>query len=83
MRYKFKICSTVLFVKYLFKYCYEGYECTLKDMKVVDKRNNEFDLQLQYDEIKQHINTRYICPQEAMKRLSEYRLHEMQHVIYR
>ena len=44
-----------------------------------NNQNDEYD----YDEIKQYINTRYLCPTEAMHRLLEYVLHETSHTIKR
>ena len=49
-------------------------------MKHINENNED---NFEYDEIKQYINTRYICPLEAMYRLFQYPLHEMSHTIKR
>ena len=41
------------------------------------------NVELKYDEIKQYINTRYVCPPEAMHRLYEYKMSELSHWINR
>ena len=73
-----EVCSTILSIKYLFKYCYKSHDCALIEMKTYSKitegenvdTNDIIDnVELEYDEIKQYINTRYVCPSEAMHRL--------------
>lgn len=85
-----EVCSTVLAMKYIFKYCYKGHNCALIEIKTINNDNlnegNNEDLEksvkeLKYDEIQQYINTRYVCPPEAMYRLFEFSISEMSHVI--
>ena len=77
-----EVCSTVQCFKYLFKYCYKGHECAFIaisniDLNLKDDNNssngkdNDQNDEYDYDEIKQDINTRYLCPPEAMHRLLE------------
>ena len=73
-----EVCSTVQFIKYLFKYCYKGHDCAFIEISNIDlnlkddnnsnngKDNNQND-EYDYDDIKQYINTR--CPPEAIHRL--------------
>ena len=85
-----EVCSTVQCINYLFKYCYKGHDCAFIEISNIDlnlkddnnssngKDNNQND-EYDYNEIKQYINTRYLCPPEAMNRLLEYVLHETSH----
>lgn len=45
--------------------------------------NSEIINNYNYDEIRQYINTRYLCPPETMFRLLEYALNEISHAIKR
>ncbi|XP_043481310.1 uncharacterized protein LOC122510603 [Leptopilina heterotoma] len=38
---------------------------------------------IHYDEIQNYLNTRYVCPPEAMHRLYEFNMHEQSHATYR
>ena len=78
----------------MFKYCYKCHDCAFIEISNIDfnlkddnnssngKDNNQND-EYDYDEIRQYINTRYLCPPEAMHRLLEYALHETLHTIKR
>ncbi|XP_043474034.1 uncharacterized protein LOC122506104 [Leptopilina heterotoma] len=70
-------CGSTGGVKYLFKYCYKGHDCAIIGYK--DNNNKE----MQYDEIIHYLNTRYVCPPEAMHRLYEFNMHEQSHATYR
>ena len=71
-----EVCSTIQCIKY----CYEGHDCAFIEKSNIDlnlkddikssngKDNNQND-EYDYDEIKQYINTRYLCPPEVMHRL--------------
>ena len=62
------------------KYCYKGHDYAFIEISNIDlnlkddnnsingKDNNQND-EYDYDEIKQYISTRYLCPPEAMHRL--------------
>ena len=59
----------------MFKCCYKGHDCAFIEISNIDlnlkddnnssngKDNNQND-EYDYDEIKQYINTRYLCPQK-------------------
>ena len=68
-------CASVKSVKYLFKYVYKGHDCANMEMVIEDGEIR--------DEIKLYLNCRYVSAPEAMWRLSEYRMHEHSHTIYR
>ncbi|XP_051160434.1 uncharacterized protein LOC127281007, partial [Leptopilina boulardi] len=70
------VCSSTGGIKYLFKYCYKGHDCAF----IVYKDDNQ---EMQYDEIQYYLNTRYVCPPEAMHRLYEFPMHEQSHATYR
>jgi hypothetical protein len=85
-----EVCSTILCVKYLFKYCYKGHDCAIIEFSTNNNRNTELADKsnantntLHYDEIKHYEDTRYLSAQEAMYRLNEYEMNELSHVIYR
>ena len=75
-----EVCSTVQCIKYLFKYYCKGHDCAFIEISNIDlnwkddnnssngKDNNQND-EYDYDEIKEYINTRYLCLPEAMHRL--------------
>lgn len=84
-----EVCSTVLCVKYLFKYCYKGHDSALIEFSTDneinennDSSNNEAKI-IDYDEIKHYEDTRYLSAQEAMYRLNEYEMNELSHAVYR
>jgi hypothetical protein len=84
-----EVCSTILCVKYLFKYCFKGHDCALIEFKTVETGDineesgvNE-SIVKNYDEIKQNEDTRYLRAQEAMNRLNEFEIYQMSHVVYR
>ena len=79
-----EVCSSILAVKYLFKYCYKGHDCAYIKLSHInfddgDNQQNVSD----HDEIKQYLNTRYVCAPEACHRIFEFRMHNMSHAIYR
>ena len=52
--------------------------------RILSLTNNKLtETKIKYNEIKQYINTRYVCSPEAMDRLLEYNMYELSHVIYR
>lgn len=82
-----EVCSTILCIKYLFKYVYKGYVCAYIKMSNINVENQdtEKDKEVVYDhdEIKQYLGTRYVCPPEACHRIFEYIMHKISHAIYR
>ncbi|XP_065315370.1 uncharacterized protein LOC135924246 [Gordionus sp. m RMFG-2023] len=71
-----EICTSLKSVKYIFKYVYKDYDCANIDL-------NLESLPPKYDEIKSHLNTRYVSSCEAMWRLLEYPMHDRSHAIIR
>ncbi|XP_051156401.1 uncharacterized protein LOC127291373 [Leptopilina boulardi] len=69
-------CGSTDGIKYLFKYMYKGHDCAI----IGYKDDNE---EMKYDEIVNYLNTRYVCPPEAMHRLFEFNMHEQSHTTYR
>ncbi|XP_043481255.1 uncharacterized protein LOC122510566 [Leptopilina heterotoma] len=69
-------CGSIGGVKYLFKYCFKGHDCAMVGIK----DNNDL---MHYDEPQHYLNTRYVCPPEAMHRLFEFNMHEQSHAAYR
>ena len=78
-------CTSVKSVKYLFKYVYKGHDCANLELNVNQPEVKEAmqDEPAVHDEIMMYLNCRYISAPEAIWRLSEYRMHEQSHTIYR
>jgi hypothetical protein len=64
-----EFCGTIRCVKYLYKYTYKGHDRASMDIEL--------------DEIKRYIDTRYVGPPEASWRLFEFPLHDKSHIIDR
>ena len=45
--------------------------------------NNSQQYIYNHDEIKQYLDTRYVCAPEACQRIFEFPMHDMSHAIYR
>ncbi|XP_065317560.1 uncharacterized protein LOC135925912 [Gordionus sp. m RMFG-2023] len=71
-----EICTSVKSVKYIFKYIYKGYDCTNVDINVASNINI-------HDEIKSHLNARYVSACESMWRLLENNMHDRSHAVIR
>ena len=72
-------------VKYLFKYCYKGHDCAyikLPNIDLNEENNNQQNI-YNHDEIKQYLDTRYVCDPEACHRIFEFPMHKMSFAIYR
>ncbi|GBM68089.1 hypothetical protein AVEN_66754-1 [Araneus ventricosus] len=70
-----KVCASVKCVKYLYKYVYKGYDAasfTLKNDDIVN-----------YDEILNFLDARYVSAPEAMWRLSEFSMSHNSHTVIR
>ena len=80
-----EVCSSILAVKYLFKYCFKGHDCAY--IKLSNINFNEDDENQQnvpdHDEIKQYLDTRYVCTLEACHRIFEFPIHNLSHAIHR
>ena len=64
-----EICSTISSVKYLYKYVYKGHDRT--SVTIGDSEAN--------DEIKRHLDARYLSAPEACWRILEYPIQEKSH----
>ena len=64
-----EFCRTVRSVKYLYKYTFKGHD--------------RATIELDFDEVRRYLDTRYVGPPEACWRLLEFPLHDRSHVICR
>ena len=76
-----EICSGLEAIKYLYKYMYKGHDSA----NIVQRREADGTTtnQVEYNEIDQWLNLRYIGAMEATWRLLQFRMHELSHTIYR
>ena len=68
-------CTSIKSVKYLFKYVYKGHDCA--NIRITETNN------ITHDEVHTFIDTRYVSAPESFWRLSEFKLHEQSHPVYR
>uniref|UniRef100_A0A7I4YNI1 ATP-dependent DNA helicase n=1 Tax=Haemonchus contortus TaxID=6289 RepID=A0A7I4YNI1_HAECO len=74
-----EICGMISAVKYLYKYIYKGPDrarISIENQPTVDDNQN-------IDEIKQHLNTRYVCAPQSMYRIFGYSMQGRSHAIVR
>ncbi|EPB71689.1 hypothetical protein ANCCEY_09208 [Ancylostoma ceylanicum] len=65
---KVEVCSSITSVKYLYKYVYKGHDrARIRIHQEVDGQH-----QVILDEVKSHLDTRYVCPPEGAHRILEY-----------
>ena len=79
-------CASVKSVKFLFKYVYKGHNCANMELAVDQPNPNDPQDQrpvLQHDEVNMYLNCRYVSAPEAIWQLSEHKLHDQSHTIYR
>ena len=78
-----EVCATVKSIKYLFKYVYKGHDCANVNLgrSVPDEVTSSKALEC--DEIKAHLDARYVSAPEAVWRLLEFPLHDKSHSIVR
>ncbi|XP_077199856.1 uncharacterized protein LOC143840327 isoform X2 [Paroedura picta] len=69
-----EVCASIKSVKYLFKYIYKGYDCSIVRITETNQK---------YDEIQSHVDSRFVSPPEAMWRLLAYKLHSQSYTIIR
>ena len=65
-----EVCSTLMSVKYLYKYLTKGNDTATFRVVTSDNVNQT---QLNYDEIEQFIHTRYITPPEAVWMIFDFK----------
>ena len=70
-------CSSLLFVKYIYKYIFKGYDCA--NIVINSAGQNE----LRNNEINNYIDCRYVSAPEAMWRLRESKMHDRSHNVMR
>ncbi|CAF3937877.1 unnamed protein product, partial [Rotaria sp. Silwood1] len=68
-----ELCSTVKAIKYINKYITKGYDCARIGVQV--NANDNVEKVVDYDEIKQYLNCRYISSQEATWHLQDFPIH--------
>ncbi|CAF5054116.1 unnamed protein product [Rotaria sp. Silwood1] len=78
-----KICATVKSIKYLFKYIYKGHDCANIKLQRPIQEGAAAQGTLEWDEIKAHLDARYVSAAEAAWRLFEFPLHDKSHAIIR
>ena len=72
------MCGTISAVKYLYKYIYKGPDRARISIERETDRRDGF-----IDEIKQHLNTRYVCAPQALHRIFGYPIQDKSHTVYR
>ena len=75
-----EICSSLMSVKYLYKYLTKGNDTATFRVVISDGDNQT---QINYDEIQQFINTRYVTPPEAVWMIFDFKKHDQMHTVYR
>ena len=74
-----EVCSLIHAVKYLYKYVYKGIDrASLKLKQTTQAANNE-----PVDEIRAHLDTRFICAPEAIHRIFEFETQKKSDTVYR
>lgn len=74
-----ELCSTVKAIKYIHKYITKGHDCARIGVQV--DSNNDPTAVVDFDEISQYLNCRYISAQEAAWQLQELPIHGQSHNI--
>ena len=81
-----EICSSVKSVKYIFKYIHKGHDravVILNEKGVPASGEAQCQSVFTVDEIKTHVDTRYVCAPESLWRIYAYKMHERSHAVYR
>ena len=78
-----EVCAAVKSIKYLFKYVYKGHDCANVNLERSVPDEVTSSKPLEWDEIKAHLNARYVSALEAVWRLFEFPLHDKSHSIIR
>ncbi|XP_015124926.1 uncharacterized protein LOC107046742 [Diachasma alloeum] len=74
-----EVVSHIRAVKYFFKYIHKSHDAADVIIEEISSTNRTFE----HDEIKQHIDSRYVGPVEAAWRLLHKKLHDKSHAIIR
>ena len=79
-----EICASVKSIKYLFKYIYKGHDCARVTLQQpIPEETGAVRNTLEWDEIKAHLDARYVSAPEAAWRLFEFPMHDKSHAIVR
>ncbi|XP_021953572.1 uncharacterized protein LOC110850450 [Folsomia candida] len=70
-----EVCTSLLAVKHIYKYIYKGFDCACIRI------TSDGQQQLQYNEIDNYINGRYLSAPEAIWRLLEFKMHDRSHAV--
>jgi hypothetical protein len=70
-----EVCTTVKSVKYIYKYIYKGYDCATTTISP--------EGQLDHDEIKSYLDSRWVGSCEACWRILEFEMHYQNHAVIR
>ena len=73
-----EICTGITVVKYLYKYVYKGMDAA--QIRYLEATNEEA---IHWDEVRQHIDTRYVSAPEAAWRLFAFKMHDHSHAVFR
>lgn len=76
-----EVAAGIKCVKYLFKYIYKGYDCA--DIKITTSSTDANVQSMQYNEINQWVNSRYVSAPEAVHRLFEFKMQSKSHAVMR
>ena len=77
-------CASITSVKYIFKYVYKGHDCGNIEFKTGTYQQLEGDVpRLEWDEITNHLDTRYVSAPEASWRIFKFPLTDRSHSIQR
>ncbi|KAK6013623.1 hypothetical protein OSTOST_21058 [Ostertagia ostertagi] len=74
-----EICGMISAVKYLYKYIYKGEDRARINIETEGNAGNNENV----DEIKQHLNTRYVCAPQSMHRIFGFSMQEKSHTVCR
>jgi hypothetical protein len=77
-----EICSSIVAVKYLFKYVYKGHDCAVFKIDRVGRGPGE-NAENNWDEISSYLDTRYVSAPEAVWRLLGSPMKFKSHAVYR
>lgn len=72
-----EVCTSLKAIKYIYKYIYKGFDCA----NVIIRADGQ--QQLNYDEITNFVNCRYVSAPEAIWRMRENKMHDRSHSVMR
>nr|CDJ88114.1 Protein F59H6.5 [Haemonchus contortus] len=73
-----EVCGMISAVKYLYKYIYKGPDRARISIEVEGNTDENENV----DEIKQHLNTRYVCAPQSLYRIFGYPMQNKSHTVY-